>query len=45
MPKFKELKRTANRDMSTLNSLEGSLLSLQLEQARKQTWELISLLP
>ena len=43
MLKFKELKRTANRDMSTLNSLEGSLLSLQLEQARQtDPWELIS---
>ena len=43
MLKFKELKRTANRDMSTLNSLEGSLLSRQLEQARQtDPWELIS---
>ena len=32
---FKELDRTARRDTSTLNELELSLLSLQLEQARQ----------
>ena len=41
--RFKELERQANRDSSTLNSLENNLLSLQLEQARaSQPWELIS---
>ena len=40
---FQELKRTAERDLSTLNTLESSLLSLQLEQARQtDPWELIS---
>ena len=40
---FKELDRTARRDTSTLNELELSLLSLQLEQARQtDPWELIS---
>lgn len=40
---FKELKRKARRDVSTLNALESSLLSLQLEQARQtDPWELIS---
>ena len=41
--RFKELERQANRDSSTLNSLENNLLSLQLDQARaSQPWELIS---
>lgn len=41
--RYKELERQANRDSSTLNSLENNLLSLQLEQARaSQPWELIS---
>ena len=41
--KYQELKRTAKRDLSTLDSLESSLLSLQLEQARQtDPWELIS---
>ena len=40
---FQELRRTAQRDLGTLNTLEGSLLSLQLEQARQtDPWELIS---
>lgn len=40
---FKELNRIAKRDSSTLDSLESSLLSLQLEQARQtDPWELIS---
>lgn len=40
---FKELKRKAKRDLTTLNMLESSLLSLQLEQARQtDPWELIS---
>tara|TARA_B100000674_G_C37964960_1_gene974103 strand:+ start:118 stop:1758 length:1641 start_codon:yes stop_codon:yes gene_type:complete len=41
--KFHELDRNATRDISTLNTLESSLLSLQLEQARQtEPWELIS---
>ena len=41
--KFQELERTAKRDTATLDSLEGTLLSLQLEQARStKPWELIS---
>ena len=41
--KFRELKRKSNRDIATLNTLERSLLSLQLEQARQtEPWELIS---
>ena len=41
--RFQELKRTAQRDLLTLNNLESSLLSLQLEQARQtDPWELIS---
>ena len=41
--KFQELERTARRDTATLNSLESTLLSLQLEQARStKPWELIS---
>ena len=40
---FKELKRKARRDTSTLDELERSLLSLQLEKARQaDPWELIS---
>ena len=40
---FKELKRKARRDASTLDELERSLLSLQLEKARQaDPWELIS---
>ena len=40
---FKELKRKAKRDIATLDVLEKSLLSLQLEQARQaDPWELIS---
>ena len=40
---FHELKRKADRDLSTLNTLESSLLSLQLEEARQtDPWELIS---
>ena len=40
---FKELKRKATRDTSTLDVLERSLLSLQLEEARQtDPWELIS---
>ena len=40
---FQELKRTAKRDIDTLSRLEGSLLSLQLEQAKQNDpWELIS---
>ena len=40
---FKELDRTARRDAATLDELESSLLSLQLEQARQtDPWELIS---
>ena len=41
--RFKELERQADRDSSTLNSLENNLLSMQLDQARaSQPWELIS---
>ena len=41
--KFQELERTAKRDTATLDSLETTLLSLQLEQARStKPWELIS---
>ena len=41
--KFQELERTAKRDTATLDSLESTLLSLQLEQARStKPWELIS---
>ena len=40
---FKELDRTARRDAATLDELESTLLSLQLEQARQtDPWELIS---
>ena len=43
MLRFQELNRKAKRDVATLNSLEGSLLSLQIEQARQtDPWELIS---
>ena len=41
--KFQELERTAKRDTATLDSLESTVLSLQLEQARStKPWELIS---
>ena len=41
--KFKELRRTAERDLTALNSLEESLMSLQLEKARQtDPWELIT---
>ena len=41
--RFKELNREAKRDISTLDLLERSLMSLQLEQARQtDPWELIS---
>ena len=40
---FKELKRKATRDLNTLDFLENSLMSLQLEQARQSDpWELIT---
>ena len=40
---FKELNREAKRDITTLDLLERSLMSLQLEQARQtDPWELIS---
>ena len=40
---FKELSRKANRDIATLDFLERSLMSLQLEQARQtDPWELIT---
>ena len=40
---FKELNRKAKRDIATLDLLERSLMSLQLEQARQtDPWELIS---
>ena len=40
---FKELNRKAKRDMATLDLLERSLMSLELEQARQtDPWELIS---
>ena len=41
--RHQELERKANRDQSTLDSMESTLLSLQLEQARASTpWQLIS---
>ena len=41
--RYQELERQANRDQSTLDSMESALLSLQLEQARStKPWELIS---
>ena len=41
--RHQELERKANRDQSTLDSMEGAVLSLQLEQARASTpWQLIS---
>ena len=41
--RHQELERKANRDQSTLDSMESALLSLQLEQARAGTpWQLIS---
>ena len=41
--RYQELEREANRDQSTLESMESTLLSLQLEQARTtKPWELIS---
>ena len=41
--KFNELDRTARRDIATLDSLESTLLSLEVEQARQtDPWELIS---
>jgi uncharacterized protein involved in exopolysaccharide biosynthesis len=41
--RYQELERKANRDQSTLDSMESALLSLQLEQARAtKPWELIS---
>ena len=41
--RHQELERKANRDQSTLDSMESALLSLQLEQARASTpWQLIS---
>ena len=41
--RYQELNRASKRDSSTLNSLENSLLSLQLEQARTpKHWKLIS---
>jgi len=41
--RYQELERIAKRDNATLDSLENTLLSLQLEQARAtQPWELIS---
>ena len=40
---FKELERIARRDVATLDALENSLLSLQLEKAsQNEPWELIS---
>ena len=40
---FNELNRKAKRDIATLDHLESSLMSLQLEQARQtDPWELIS---
>ena len=40
---FNELNRRAKRDIATLDHLESSLMSLQLEQARQtDPWELIS---
>lgn len=41
--RYQTLERTASRDQSTLETMEGALLSLQLEQARSSTpWKLIS---
>ena len=41
--RHQELERKANRDQSTLDSMENALLSLRLEQARASTpWQLIS---
>ena len=41
--RYQALERTAKRDTSTLDSLESTLLSLELEQARANSpWELIS---
>jgi len=41
--RHQELDRKANRDQSTLDSMESALLSLQLELARASTpWQLIS---
>jgi succinoglycan biosynthesis transport protein ExoP len=41
--RYQALERAAKRDTSTLDSLESTLLSLQLEQARATSpWELIS---
>ena len=41
--RYQELERTAKRDTATLDALENTLLSLQLEQARAtKPWELIS---
>ncbi|MBM5808589.1 MAG: hypothetical protein FJ051_02035 [Cyanobacteria bacterium M_surface_9_m1_291] len=41
--RYQELERIAKRDTATLDSLENTLLTLQLEQARStQPWELIS---
>jgi len=43
LTRHQELERKANRDQSTLDSMESALLSLQLEQARASTpWQLIS---
>jgi succinoglycan biosynthesis transport protein ExoP len=41
--RYQQLERIAKRDTATLDSLENTLLSLQLEQARAtKPWELIS---
>jgi len=41
--RHQELERKANRDQSTLDSMENALLSLRLEQARtSQPWQMIS---
>jgi len=41
--RYQALERTAKRDTSTLDSLESTLLTLELEQARANSpWELIS---
>lgn len=41
--RHQELERRANRDQSTLDSMEGALLSLRLEQARaSKPWQMIS---
>jgi succinoglycan biosynthesis transport protein ExoP len=43
MVRYQELERNAKRDTAILDSLENTLLSLQLEQARAtKPWELIS---